>query len=176
MKGFTLIEVIISVLLLAVILLGGTTLFYQNLKSAGLSDVDSQLNNTEQSILRSVEKDIRFSEVNDVGLGTRLQCLAAGSDGLQGETLSVTNLDGRETTYSLSTGKLASTSAETGQVVFLNPANITIETLQFTWYCMSGVSDKIKMAVSASSNALGTGIKVEQSASLDINLLNSGLN
>jgi len=63
MKGFTLIEVVIAVMLLAVILWGGTSLFFQSLRSSGLSDVNSNLDNSLQTILSSIEKDIRYGEV-----------------------------------------------------------------------------------------------------------------
>lgn len=176
MRAYTLVEVIISVLLLSMVLLGGTALFYQNLKSAGLSDVDSNLNNTVESLLRSMENDVRFSEVTRVGSGVRTDCLAAGASGYLGDSLAVTDLTGSETVYSLAEGKVASTSSQTGQVTYTSPPSVTIELLQFTWYCQSGISDKIKIAISASSNSLNTGIKVDLSSSVEINLLNSGLN
>ncbi len=176
MKAFTLIEVIMAVTLLAIILLGGTGLFYQNLKLTGLSDVDSNLTNSLQSILRSMEKDIRFGEVTGVGVGTRTDCLLAGDVGYVGNNLYMSDLGGHETVYTVMNNKIASTSSETNRITYLNTDQITIESLQFTWYCLAGISDKIKIAIDASSSALGTGTKVEQSVSSEINLLNSGLN
>lgn len=169
-------EMIISVLLLSIILLAGTTLFYQNLKSAGLSDVDSNLGNSLRAILRAVEKDIRYSVVTEVGVGTRTECLAAGAAGLTGNIMYVTDMEGQETVYSLSSDKIASTSSETSKVVYLNTGEIKIESLEFTWYCQGNISDKIKMNIDASSTVLNSGIGVTQSVSADINLLNSGLN
>lgn len=176
MKAYTLVEVIISVLLLAIVLFGGTALFYQNLKLAGLSDVDSNLNNSVESLLRSMENDARFSEVTRVGSGVRTDCLAAGASGYMGDSLAVADLTGSETVYSLAEGKIASTSSQTGQVSYTSPSSVTIELLQFTWYCQNGISDKIKIAINASSNSLSTGIKVDKSSSIEINLFNSGLN
>ena len=176
MKAFTLIEVIMAVMLLAIVLLGGTALFYQNLKLTGLSDVSSNLDNTLQSILGGLEKDIRFGEVTGVGVGTRTDCLLAGDVGYVGNSLYTSDLGGHETVYTVMNNKIASTSSETNRITYLNTDQITIESLQFTWYCLAGISDKIKVAIDASSSALGTGTKVEQSVSLEINLLNSGLN
>lgn len=176
MKAYTLMEMIISVLLLSIILLAGTTLFYQNLKSAGLSDVDSNLGNTLQGILRAVEKDIRYSVVTGVGVGSRTECLAAGAAGLTGNRMYVTDMEGQETVYSLTSDKIASTSSETSRIVYLNTGEIKIESLEFIWYCQGSISDKIKLSIDASSTVLNSGIGVTQSVSADINLLNSGLN
>lgn len=176
MKAYTLIELIISVLLLAIVLLGGTTLFYQNLKSSGLSDVDSKVSNTLQTILRSIENDIRYSKVSGVGIGTRLDCLSAGVSGYAGSKLYVSDLNGLETVYSLLNGRVASGSSQTGEIVYLNDSEIKVESLEFTWYCQTNISDKIKILINASSNVLNTGIKFTQGVSTEINLLNSGLN
>lgn len=176
MKGYTLIEMIISVLLLAMVLMAGTSLFYQNLKAAGLSDVDSNLGNALQTMLRSIEKDIRFSTVTAVGTGTRTECLAAGVTGYGGGSLTVNDVEGHETIYSLSNNKVASTAAETGVVVFLNVGQVLVTKLEFTWFCQGNISDKIKIVIDGSNTILNTGIEVKQSVSADINLLNSGLN
>lgn len=176
MKGFTLIEVIIAVLLMAVILLGGTALFYQNLKATGLSDVESYMSNTLQSIFRSLEKDVRFGEIRNVGDGDRAACLAAGSSGYTGTSLLLGDLGGQETLYSLFEGKVASTSSTTSRRTFLNTDQVIVQSLTFTWYCQNNISDKISITIDVSSSALGSGITAEQNASLEINLLNSGLN
>ena len=176
MRGYTLIEAIISVLLLAIILLGGTTLFYQNLKSVGFSDVNSNLNGTLESVLGAMEKDIRYSDVVSVGIGTRLECLATEAIGYEGTSLRVRDLNGHETVYSWQDDKVASTSSETGQATYLNSDNIKVEALRFTWFCLAGVGDKIKITIDASSNVLSTGIRVEQNVSAEVDLLNSGLN
>ncbi len=176
MKGYTLIEVLIALLLMAIILLGGTTLFYQNLRSSGLSDVDLNLNSSLRNVLSGIEKDIRFSQVTAVGAGTRQSCLTAGSTGYSGTTLAVTDMNGLGTTYSLMADKIASTAAVTSQISYITPDNIKIERLNFTWYCQGNVSDKINIEIDASSIVLGSGLNVTRSVSTEVNLLNSGLN
>ena len=176
MKGFTLIEVVIAVMLLAVILWGGTSLFFQSLRSSGLSDVNSNLDNSLQTILSSIEKDIRYGEVTGAGIGVRSDCLNAGETGYSGNSLYVSDLNGSETVYSLIDSKIASTSSETGRTINLNSTDIVITSLQFTWYCRNNISDKINIAIDGNSNVLSTGILVERSLSTEINLLNSGLN
>lgn len=176
MKAYTLIEMIISVLLLAMVLLAGTSLFYQNLKSAGMSDVDSNLGNALQTMLRSIEKDIRFSTVMAVGPGTRTECLVAGVTGYVGNSLTVNDPDGHQTIYSLANNKVASMAAETGVVVYLNVGQIQVTNLEFSWFCQGNTNDKIKIVIEGNNTVLNTGIEVTQSVSADVNLLNSGLN
>jgi prepilin-type N-terminal cleavage/methylation domain-containing protein len=178
MKGYTLIEVIISMLLLVIILVGGTALFYQSLKSSGFSDVDLGLTSSLRSVFSSIEKDIRFGQVVNVGTGFRLDCVSAGSVGFPGETLTVSDLVGAETVYSLDNNRIASTSSLMGNVVYISPPEIKIERLGFTWFCQGGVSDKIKVEIDAIDEVLGsgTGIGVTRKVSTDISMFNSGIN
>lgn len=176
MKGYTLIEVMIAVLLMTVILLGGTALFYQNLKSSGLSDLDLHLNSTLRGVLSGIEKDIKFSNVISVGAGTRSDCIAAGSTGYSGASLVVDDLNNLRSTYSLDTDKIASTAAATSRKVFLSPDDIEITRLNFTWYCQGNVSDKINIEIDATSVVLGSDLDVVRSVTTEVNLFNSGVN
>jgi prepilin-type N-terminal cleavage/methylation domain-containing protein len=174
MKGYTLIEVIISMLLLVIILVGGTALFYQSLRSSGLSDVDLGLTSSLRSVLSSIEKDIRFGQVVSVGTGFRLDCVSAGS--VAGDSLTVNDLVGAETVYSLENDRIASTSSQMGNTVFVSPVELKIERLAFTWFCQGGVSDKIKVEIDASNIVLGSGVGVTRKVSTEISLFNSGIN
>ena len=177
MKGYTLIEVIISMLLLVIILVGGTSLFYQSLKSSGLSDVDLGLTSSLRSVLSSIEKDIRFSQVVSVGSESRIDCVSAGS--VTGDSLTVNDLVGAETVYTLDNNfRIASTSSQMINTVFVSPAEIKIESLTFTWFCQGGVSDKIKVEIDASNEVLvlGPSVGVTRKVSTEISLFNSGIN
>lgn len=178
MRGYTLIEVIISLLFLVIILMGGTTLFYQSLRSSGLSDVDLGLTSSLRSVLSSIEKDIRFGQVVNVGNGFRTDCLLAGSVGYPGDSLTVSDLVGAETVYTLDldNDRIASTSSQMGNTVFISPPEINVSRLNFTWFCQGGVSDKIKVEIDANNNVLGLGVGVVREVSIEINLLNSGIN
>jgi prepilin-type N-terminal cleavage/methylation domain-containing protein len=175
-NGYTLMELLIAILLLAIILLGGTALFYRNLRSSGLGDVDLGLNTGLRAVLSIMEKDIRYSEVESVGVGLRSDCLSAAATGYTGSNLTTTDTQGLTTVYSLDEGRIASTAAETGKKAYLSPTTILITGLNFTWYCQSGVSDKIKIVIDASSSALGSGLNIIRSVSREVNLLNSGIN
>lgn len=174
--GFTLIEVIIALTLLGVILLGGTALFYQNLKTSGLSDVDLTFNVTMREILSAMEKDIRYSTIVSVDGSPRLDCMEAGATGISGDTMIINDTNGAKITYSLDTGRVASKSGTTGTTTYFNDIEtVNVGSLAFTWYCVGGVNDKIKIQMNASNTTLGSGINVERSVSQEVMLLNSGL-
>ncbi len=176
MKGYTLIEVVIAVMLLAIILLGGTSLFFQNLRSSGLSEVDLNLTSSLGQTMSSIERDARFSQVVEVDSGTRTDCEAAGASGYSGTSLTVKDLDGLDTVYSLSGTQIASVAAVTGRSTFISSSDISVSRLAFTWFCQSGVNDKLMVEIDASSTVLGSGVVVTRSLSTQIDLLNSGIN
>lgn len=171
-------ELLIVILLLTVVLLGGTMLFYRNLRSSGLADVDLNLNVAMRSTLSAIERGIRYSQVNSLDTGVRDDCLNSGTTGLIGTTLTTTDMQGLVTTYSLDVlnGMIASSAAETGKVAYLSPPSISITGLTFTWYCQNGVSDKIKIGMDATSSALGSNLNLIRNVSREVNLLNSGIN
>ena len=178
MKGYTLIELVIVVTLLAVVLLGGTSIFYKNLRSSGLGNVDLSLSSELRRIISVLDKSLRFSSVSNVSFGnttyTRTDCLNAGS--VIGDSIRAIDLSGSETLYSLDTEKIASTSTTTSQKVLLTNVNSRVTSLGFTWYCQSGVSDKIKIDIEMASSVLGSGFEISRKMSSEINLLNSGIN
>lgn len=176
MRGFTFIEVMVAVLLMAIVLFGGTAIFYQNLRSTGLSDIDLNLNTTLRTVLSSMENDIRFSKVLNVGAGDRTDCLLAGDTGFPGSSVTVEDLIGLETVYSLNDGQISSVASQTAREVLITPENISVDELNFTWYCRGNMSDKIKIEIVASSTVLGSGIEVTKDVFREINLLNSGIN
>ena len=176
MKAYTFIELMMAIMLLAVILLGGTAIFYQSLRSSGLSDVDLNMSSALRGTLSSMEKDIRFARAEMVGTGIRDDCLVSGNTGYTGNSLTVLDIGGAETVYSLINDKIASTSAQTGSVTYLTPDSIKIKSLSFTWYCRGGVNDKINIEVDASVTVLGSGLEVTRNVSTEVNMLNSGIN
>jgi prepilin-type N-terminal cleavage/methylation domain-containing protein len=175
-SGYTLIELVIVVSLMAIILLGGTGVFYQNLKSSGLGNVNLGINSDLRSVLSMIEKDIRYSMVSSVGIGTRTDCLAEGPAGFAGNSLTVVDLQGMETVYLLDAGRIASVSSTTARSVYLTNTSSRVTGLQFFWYCQSGVSDKIKIEIDIASSVIESGFDFTRNVSREINLLNSGLN
>jgi len=171
-SGYTLIELIMAVSLLLLVLVGGTMIFYRSFRSSGVSDVQASLNTSLKTLDEMIERSLRFGEVICVGDNNfREECLAASSAvGISGSVLVVRDPSGSVATYSFIDGKVSSTSG----VIISNP-EIEITRLQFTWYCRSGVNDKMNILIEARSrNSSVEGS--EASFVKDINLLNSGIN
>lgn len=174
--GYTLIELIVTVSLLAMILTGGTAIFYRSFRSSSISDVQTVVNNGLRSLDEMLEGTLRYGTVirvtGDSGDKYRADCLESGETGVVGDTLVVNDSLGESATYTFLSddGTVSSNSG----VIISNP-EITVINLQFTWYCRSGVNDKMNLLIEATSSAK-TGEEATGILSKDINLYNSGIN
>lgn len=168
--GYTLIELIVTVALLVIVLTGGTAIFYRSFRSGGVSDIQTVVNTSLRSLDEMLERTLRYGTVIRVADSYREECLDA-VDGVSGDTLIVRDISGGMATYSLlSDGTVSSNSG----VIISNP-DIFVTDLKFTWYCRSGVSDKINLLIEATSSAV-TGERIRGVFEKDINILNSGVN
>ena len=175
-QGYTLIEMIVALSLFMIILVGGTTLFTQNLRSGGLTEVDLKLNSTLRSVLDELERSSRYGKMVFVDSVDRDACLSLGVDGVTGSSFVLEDLNGLTSVYSLSEDRIASTSSVTNDVVFLSPSAIKINSLVVKWHCRSGISDKINLELNASSTVLGSGITITKTVERDLLLLNGSIN
>lgn len=174
-KGFTLIELVVTVALLVIVLTGGTAIFFRSFRSSGVSDVQALVNNSLRSLDEMIERSLRYGMVYRVsgvnGVKVRKDCLMAGDNGVVGNTLVVIDNVGGTAAYTLDeNGKVSSNSG-----IVISNAGIKVSKLQFTWYCRSGVNDKMNLYIEASSSAK-TGEGSTGVFNKDINLLNSGIN
>ncbi len=168
-KGYTLIELIMAVSLLIIVMVGGTAIFYRSFRSSGVSDIQSTLSSGLRSIDEMIEWSLRYGEVVRIDDNWRTNCLASGDEGVTGNTLVVRNSTGGNVTYSLNNGRIASDSA------VISNANLMINKLEFSWFCRSGVNDKINLYIEASP-LTESGEVTKSIFNKDINLLNSGIN
>ncbi len=168
-KAFTLIELVVTIALLVIVLTGGTAIFFKSFRSSGISDLQTTVNNGLTSLDNLIERSLRYGavvRVSSQGVDNfRTDCLLAGDSGVAGDTLAVRDNDGGVAIYSFTHGTVSSNSA------VISSPGIIIKNLQFTWYCRSGVNDKINLLIEATSGGV-----VSASFSKDINLLNSGIN
>lgn len=174
--GYTLIEMLVALSLMVIVLLGGTLLFTQNLRTGGLTEVDLKVNSSSRAILDEIERVLRFGEVTRVGDSTRDNCLEAAATGVSGSLLVVETLGGVETEYKLSNQRIASVSGDNTDPFYLGGEDITINSLNLKWFCQSGISDKINLEMNVSSTVLGTGVTITKTISRDILLLNGSIN
>jgi len=175
-KGYTLIELVVALALLMLILFGGTALFTQNLRSEGLTEVDMSLNSSLRSILDELERVVRFGKIISVDEVDRTKCLTYGTNGYSGSTVRVENLQSIASDYDLLDGKISSISSQTEERVAISPSSIVINSFVITWFCQSGINDKINLEINASSTALGSGIAITKTVSRGIVLLNGSIN
>jgi type II secretory pathway pseudopilin PulG len=168
--GYTLIELVMAVSLLVIVLTGGTAIFFRSFRSSGVSDIQTSLNNSLRSLDEMIERSLRYGEVAQVGSHNRADCVTAGVIGVTGSSLTVLDLSGGPALYSLTAGIVSSNSG----VQISNP-EIEVTKLEFTWYCRSGVNDKMKMLIEANVSGK-SGEVVSTYFKKDINLLNSGIN
>lgn len=169
--GYTLIELVVTIALLTIVLTGGTAILYRSFRSSGVSDVQTVVNNSLRSLDETLERTLRYGEVVRIGDEVRADCLAESIGGLSGDILVVRDSSGGVATYTLlGSGKVSSNSG----VIISNP-EIYVTNLKFTWYCRSGVNDKMNLLIEATSSAK-TGEGTHGLLNKDINLLNSGIN
>lgn len=171
-NGYTLVELVVAVSLLSIVLLGGTIIFFKSFKSSGVSDAQTNVNNSVRSLEEMIEKAVKYGTVYRVvgaSDNDRTACLAAGSTGVVGSQVSVRDLNGGSALYSFANGEVSSNSA-----VISNPS-VTVTKFQITWYCRSGVNDKMKIEIEATSGKVNQDLVVGK-LEKDINLLNSGIN
>lgn len=174
--GYTLIEMLVALSLMVIVLLGGTLLFTQNLRTGGMTEVDLRVNGSARAVLDELERTLRFGEVIRVGQLSRDDCLDAGDTGVAADSVEVETISGVSTIYSLLNQKIASTSADNADPFYLGSDDIVVNSLNIGWFCRSGISDKINLEISISSTVLGTGVTITKSVSRDILLLNGSIN
>ncbi|HOX95891.1 MAG TPA: prepilin-type N-terminal cleavage/methylation domain-containing protein [Candidatus Woesebacteria bacterium] len=175
-KGYTLFELVVTVSLLVIVLLGGTTIFFRSFRSSGVSDIQSTVNSGLRAVAEMIERTLRYGTVmrvidSDGVQKTREDCILAAknNEGVVGYSLVVKDSVGGTAIYSLSDGVVSSNSG-----VVISSPDVYVTKMQFTWYCRSGVNDRINLLVEATSSATsGEGYSGELAR--DINLLNSGI-
>ena len=179
-KGYTLIELVMSISLLVIVLLGGTAIFFRSLRSSGISDIQSSVNNNLRTLDEMIEGVLRYGTVTHlVGLNDldieRDDCLLAGDNGVTGKAIVIRDSWGATAQYTRGVdienerGYVASNSA-----MISNP-EIDVTKLEFLWYCRSGVNDKIKLLIEAKTEE-SSGETISGKIDKDINMLNSGIN
>ncbi len=167
MKGFTFIELLLAIVILAILATTGSAIFLHSLRGTSATELRRTLDDRARLILDSMGRFLREGQITGLAGQTRANCLAGGS--VNGDVLSVKALDGLTTNFSVSAGMLSSIS---GQTVVINPEGVTIAYKAgigyfFTWYCSGGVPDRIMMQFTATSTGLGGDTSINSDYVLD---------
>lgn len=169
--GFTLIEMMIAVSVMAVIVMGGTLVFFRSLGSSGVNQAQINIIASSNQVLAAVENSIRYQEIKELSDGVnfydRDDCITAGKTGgsLSGNRLIVNDLFG-ESIYSISAVKLTSNSA------VISSPNLIIRSVSFKWFCIAGSNDKLQLQIVANDTGLTTSVP-DRTISRDINMYNN---
>jgi prepilin-type N-terminal cleavage/methylation domain-containing protein len=173
-SGYTLMELIIVVALLAIVVVSGTSLFLSNIRSGGISEIVLTLTKSGRSLVDLIETKIRFSDIVQVADYDRDACLSAGETGVSGQNTRYVDIDGEQEYLGFVDGMIASASADGSDVVYLNPADVKVKEFTIQWFCVSGINDKMIIDMTLTGTGTGVGIDLEEKISRETILLNSG--
>jgi prepilin-type N-terminal cleavage/methylation domain-containing protein len=166
-RGYTLIELVVVIGVMAVIIGAGMGVFYQSLKSGSKIDFELFMNASNRVIENSMVDTIGFSKVISVEGQDNESCLAAGSSGVLGNNL-IVDVGGSLSEYALSDDNITSNSAQ------INPDGIRVNNLSFRWVCVSGEIEKITVGFVAQAEKDGETVDIERDYSFGVLLKNSG--
>lgn len=137
MRGFTLIELLVVIGVLGISLAAAGGLFTQTFRSGGQTEQVISVETNMRHVLGSMVRAIKNArQIESVG-GS--DCPAVGT------SLSILGWDNQETTYELVDDAIASNGAS------LNATDVLVDSLQFECFRVSGVPDRIEVAVEARS-------------------------
>jgi prepilin-type N-terminal cleavage/methylation domain-containing protein len=172
-KGYTLMELVVVVGVMAVILGAGMRVFYQSLRSSSRVDFELFMDSSSRVIEGSMMDVISFGKVTELSGQDQVACLSAGVTGVTGERLSVT-VDGKETEFFLDDDDIASRSVDPVNQLKVNPVGIQVNSLGFTWVCLSGQHESLVIDIGAQAEKEDQAVPVEKDYSFEILLKNSG--
>ncbi len=151
--GFTLIELMVSVAVMAIIISSGVNIFFRSLQNSSSSDLKRQVDTRSRVILDSLSRYLREARIVSLDGFSRTNCYKFGS--LSGSSLVTNDIYSVPSTISLNGAVLASSSAfgtlnlnpeSTISVVPIPPA-----TSIFTWKCAAGRADNLEIQIRISA-------------------------
>lgn len=157
-NGFTLIELMIVISVLAVLTVSSTTLFYQSLRTT----------NRSQSLIES-DKNAQFALTVIEGFvknARRVTAVGAGSCPGTSDTLTLLTDDESQVQFSLSAGRIASNSS------YLTSPTVTVEDLQFTCNRTPGAPDQIVVTFDIIHTTTANDATTEKTYTRTLNLRN----
>lgn len=174
-KGFTLIELMVSISVLALISAAGMGIFFRSIRDSSKSELTKSIDDRSRVIIASLTRYLREGQITNLDSYTRQDCLVGV---VTGTNLTVRGFDGLISQITLNSGQLASVSASGSQIY--NPetgftiTNINASTPLFSWTCQAGVSDTITVSMKMLMNGDATTGTVSKDYIFNIILRNTG--
>lgn len=172
--GFTLIELMVAVGVLAILATTGTAIFMRSLRGTSQVEIRRTLDGRAGLIVNGLSRFFREGVAVSLDGQTRDTCLTAGS--VNGSSLVIEAIDGLSSTFSESGGQISSVS---GQMIVINPESVTVTYKSglgyyFAWYCSRGIPDRMVMQFNATSISQQGDTSVNNDYIIDVTMRNSG--
>ena len=155
-KGFTLMELVVTVGILGMIVVTIMGMFFRSFRGGTKADTVMTLDQNVQMSLSLLERFVKNAQSVSVG----------GSCPSTGDSLTVESWDGGLTVFSLENGQLASNGAA------ISGEAVVISDLVFECARLQGVPDQVKVRFNAVRTDAGGGAETEASYESVINLRN----
>ncbi|OGD71181.1 hypothetical protein A3A84_02295 [Candidatus Collierbacteria bacterium RIFCSPLOWO2_01_FULL_50_23] len=174
MRGFTLIELMVAVGIIAILAGTGAAIFSRSLRGTSQIEIRRTLDDRSRLITSGLGRFFREGVAISLDGQSRNACLTAGS--LNGDSLVIEAIDELLSTISESGGQISSVSAET---VVINPEGVTVIHkpglgYYFSWYCSLGVPDRLVMQFNATSTSQQGDSIVNNDYIIEVTMRNSG--
>lgn len=172
--GFTLMELIVGVGIIGVLAAAGAAIFFRSLRGSSQTEIRQTLDSRAALITGVLSRFFLEGKIVSLGGQTRSTCLSTGQ--ANGDSLVVAGLDNLVSTISESDGKISSVSGET---MVVNPESVTVSHkaglgYYFSWYCGRGISDRLLMQFTATSQGQQGDTSVSGDYSIEVTMRNSG--
>ena len=173
-SGFTLVEMMIAVSVLAVIMVGGTLVMFKTISSRGQNQADININQIGSQAMDAIEQSVKFSYVDTVGGFSRVDCIGAGSAGVSGNILTVSDQWGTTTYATESFGGVGESVQIASNSTPISSPIVNASSLVFTWICGNNVSDKLSVSFDLDDVSVQGGV-LRRTFRRYINMYNSGI-
>lgn len=156
-KGFTLMELMLTVGILGMITVTVTAMFFRAFRGSSKTDTVVTLDQNAQLSLSLMERFVRNGKGVTVNGG---ECPASG------DSLEIANWDGGETIFNLSNGQIASNGA------VVNEEIVVVSNLNFSCVRIEGIPDQITITFDAQRSDAGGGAETTASYKSVVSLRN----
>lgn len=174
-KGFTLIELMVAIVILALLSATGVNIFYRSIRGTSQVELRKALDDRSRLIMAALGRFIREGKIVSLDGVSKESCVTDGET--TGSSLVIRSLDNIETTLSLSDGQVSSASS-LGTIVFNPDETYTVDLVDatpfYTWYCANGVADRILINFRGNSISTEGDVTATKDYSVDVILRNSG--